>query len=484
MSSNNLSLRTNKRIYQELNSGSSYNDVNGYLGLAKDAYPAVSSAYAEKAVSTWTARTYPSGIPATIRSVCWSPQLKLFVAVNGSGGGNDRFVTSTDGINWTASSSSYSPMRDVCWSAELGLFVAVGANGAPNNTNILTSPDGINWTLYVGPYSSLFLLSVCWSAELSLFVAVAFSDLSSIIPDRVLTSPDGITWSLRTSPTKNWFAVCWSAELSLFVAVSVDNAIMTSPNGINWTLRTSPVSNQWTSVCWSPKLELFVAVGKIGTINTNLITSPDGINWTARTSANNNFWYGICWSPELGLLVAVSDGSSNRIMTSPNGIKWTARTTNSTNLSSICWSPELGIFVASSVGQGLITSSLAGRPPTSYNFFDSPFNSIDSTGNWTIQQVLFLKSTEINNNSATPSALGANLLYINNTNTTSITNFTGGSSGQMLTLVFGNSNTTVLNSGTIKLIGGSGSNFAGTADDTLRLINDGTKWLEISRSIN
>ena len=33
----------------------------------------------------------------------------------------------------------------------------------------------------------------------------------------------------------------------------------------------------------------------------------------------------------------------------------------------------------------VITSSLDGRPPTSYNVFDSTFNNIDSNGNWAIK---------------------------------------------------------------------------------------------------
>jgi hypothetical protein len=32
-----------------------------------------------------------------------------------------------------------------------------------------------------------------------------------------------------------------------------------------------------------------------------------------------------------------------------------------------------------------MTSSLVGRPPTSYNVFDSSFNNIDSNGNWSLK---------------------------------------------------------------------------------------------------
>jgi hypothetical protein len=53
----------------------------------------------------------------------------------------------------------------------------------------------------------------------------------------------------------------------------------------------------------------------------------------------------------------------------------------------ICWSPELGIFAACGDGSQVLTSSLKGRPPTSYNVFDSNFNSIDESGNWTFSKI-------------------------------------------------------------------------------------------------
>ncbi len=221
-----------------------------------------------------------------------------------------------------------------------------------------------------------------------------------------------------------------------------------------------------------------------GTIK--IITSPDGINWTARTSANNNTYFGVCWSSELSLFTAVSsvslnDASNNRIMTSPDGINWIARI-NSNNLNSVCWSPELGIFVACSTSQGLITSSLAGRPPTSYNIFDSSFNSIDSTGNWAIQQVL--KSATYTTGTTTPSVLGTNLMYITNNppTPTIITNFTNGSNGQMLTLIFNDGNTRLSASSLLRLSGGI--SFNASTNNTLTLINNGSSWLEISRSLN
>jgi len=65
-------------------------------------------------------------------SVCWSPELTLFVAVSMTGT-NNRVMTSPDGINWTSRvSASNNDWVSVCWSPELTLFVAVSITGTGN----------------------------------------------------------------------------------------------------------------------------------------------------------------------------------------------------------------------------------------------------------------------------------------------------------------------------------------------------------------
>jgi len=164
---------------------------------------------------------------------------------------------------------------------------------------------------------------------------------------------------------------------------------MTSSNGIDWTIRTSAANNSWRSVCWSSELGIFVAVSDSGTGN-RVMTSSDGINWIIRSSSANESWYSICWSPQLRLFVAVSHGGPNGVMTSPDGITWTNRTANNYLWTQVCWSPEIGIFCAVAYDGGagtdrVMTSSLKGRPPTSYDVFDSSFNLINELGLWNFQ---------------------------------------------------------------------------------------------------
>ena len=380
----NLRITTKNRIYQDISGGIndlSWAAVNGYYGLAKDAYPSLNPlSSGDFAVKTWTARA-SSNDTNSWYGICWSPELRIFVAVAYLSGSN-KVMTSPDGINWTGRLSADETYRwnSVCWSPKLRLFVAVG----DRYNALMTSPDGINWALGSAPSSCS---SICWSPELMLFVAVA--ELGEPIISR-----DGTTWHQATRANNNyWTNVCWSKELGIFVAVAWagttagSNRVMTSPDGTNWTSRLSADNTaSWWCVCWSGELGLFVSVAKFN--QDKIMTSPNGIDWTLRTIPFAN-WVSVCWSPQLRLFVAVANNGP--IVTSPNGINWTLRTDPIHNeWSSICWSPELGIFAAVANAfqtKRVMTSSLKGRPPTSYNVFDSSFNRIDENGKWDFSNI-------------------------------------------------------------------------------------------------
>ena len=391
----NNSISTTHRIYQNISGGindTSWAAVNGYYALAKDAYPGLNPlSSGVKAVQTWTARASVNGQSNRWTSICWSPELRIFVAVAESFALNNRVMTSPDGITWTGRTSandSYA-WQSVCWSPELRIFVAVASSG---DNKVMTSSDGITWAGQTSSNETNGWWGVCWSPQLRIFVAVASSGSNT-----VMTSSDGITWNGRTSSneTNGWWGVCWSPQLSLFVAVSRNgsNRVMTSPDGTTWTGRTSSnETNSWRDVCWSGELGLFVAVGYSG--SNRVMTSSNGITWTGRLSPNEeNEWWGVCWSPELRLFVAVANTGTHRVMISNNGTTWTGQLVpNTGNWRNVCWSPELGLFAATANFGGnfrVMTSSLKGRPPTSYNVFDSSFNSIDENGNWTFSNRIY-----------------------------------------------------------------------------------------------
>jgi len=385
-------LSSTNRLYQEISGDISWNAVNGYYGLAKKAYPALDPvSCGAKAVLNWTSRRVPEPYVDWV-SVCWSPELGIFVAVANKNTNDDthKVMTSSDGIIWTLGTSiAKNNWSSVCWSPELHLFVAVASSG---ENGIMTSSNGINWQEISNYLDNT--TSVCWSPELGIFVAVG--------EDTLLTSTDGTNWNTILVKTNNWNSVCWSPELGIFVAVAssiYNNGVITSPDGMVWTSGITPGTG-CDSVCWSPELGIFVAVASA--IDSSVMISSDGINWiiTAKTGL---YFNSVCWSPHLGIFVAIGNKG---LMTSTNGTTWIIGSTIYDDWQNICWSPELGIFVAVAVYGDLkiidnkvMTSSLKGRPPTSYNVFDSSFNKIDENGKWTFSDVIISNAIEVPNNS-------------------------------------------------------------------------------------
>jgi hypothetical protein len=374
----NIILTTKSRIYQNISG--SFNDptwsaVNGYYGLAKDAYPSLNPlSSGVLAVRTWTQRTTVTG---EWRSICWSPKLRLFVAV--SPAQTYRVMTSSNGITWEPITiTENNSWFRICWSQELEIFVAVSNDG---NNRVMYSYDGTNWNYRPSAPTNGLWYALCWSPELRKFLAVSyFGD--------TMTSSNGINWNSGSNCGFIATDACWSAELALFVIVSqnsnISQPVATSISGSTWILRTAPSAN-WNRVSWSKELGLFVAIAaNFGGSTNYVMTSSNGITWMLRSMPVAIYGTCLSWSSQLGIFVAI--GEEGSLVISSNGINWTTIGNTVGNLSNICWSAELGIFVA--CGTSLImTSSLKGCPPTSYNLFDSSFNSIDENGRWDFSNI-------------------------------------------------------------------------------------------------
>jgi hypothetical protein len=428
----NNNIITTSRLYQNINSDISWSAVNGYFGLAKDAYPCLNPySSGEKAISTtnissWTQRAIPVDLLSMqLSSICWSPNLGLFVAVVTDLSDSaynftvSKAMYSYDGINWVLGSMNATLRsglwKSVCWSSERGLFVAVASgNFASPNSKIMTSQNGITWAEYSSPTlaANSEWASVCWSPELALFVAVAVFGTYKII-----TSPNGTSWTIRNisnvstnQSILSCKSVCWSAQLGIFVVPEYENSagIIISKDGITWIeynfINTLLNTNTWSSICWSPQLGLFVAVASTG--NYRIMTSQNGTHWNPVYNIVQTLFF-VDWIPDLRLFVALgvdSFGIEN-VLTSVDGIKWKTSVVPSYGgwLGS-CWSSELGIVVAIAGGQlynysgpsKVMTSSLQGRPPTSYNVFDSCFNRIDESGNWTFANINVRSNLNVN----------------------------------------------------------------------------------------
>lgn len=174
------------------------------------------------APSQTTSRTSQFGA-STIRGLCYSPWLNLWVAV-GDGG---KISTSADyGATWTARTSGVATALNGV-TAGPRVLVAVGASGV-----ILTSSDGTTWTSQTSPFGATAVNAIAYGD--GEFMAVGSSDKVA----RCVSSL-GIGWTLTTGVfggSLNHYGVTFSAGRFLSVGEDVSVA-STTGEGI-WALHT------------------------------------------------------------------------------------------------------------------------------------------------------------------------------------------------------------------------------------------------------
>lgn len=107
----------------------------------------------------------------------------------------------------------------------------------------------------------------------------------------------------------------------------------------------------------------------------------------------------------------------------------------------------------------------------------NPTAKIDAAG--TIRGSFLTREGTYTNGSTTPSVDGISYMAINNTSPTTITNFTNGTTGQILVLKFNDSNTTINRANTYLL---NSTNYSSVANGMLTLIFIGVYWYELCRS--
>ena len=74
------------------------------------------------------------------------------------------------------------------------------------------------------------------------------------------------------------------------------------------------------------------------------------------------------------------------------------------------------------------------------------------------------------------------MMYIANAGAVSITTFDDGEDGQVINLIFGDANTTVVDGATVQLAGGV--DFTSAANKTLSLIKRSAAWYQLGASAN
>jgi len=254
------------------------NEANIFVIVGTSNTSTDSISYSNDAIN-WSSLTPPN--TSNWFNITYSKELNLFVAVSDFAVSNVYIMTSSDGLNWTnrITPGTITALRSVCWSAELSLFIAVGSSGTDR---VYKSLDGINWSI-VQIANTQGWYSVIWCKELNLFVACSNSGSSSDI----MISKDGDNWILQSTPSSSsgYRSISWSPQLGIFccIGIGTNNKIIISQDGITWS-QVSNSNYDWRNITWSAELGIFCSVST-SAVSNSVMTSQ----LQYRPVSNNNF---------------------------------------------------------------------------------------------------------------------------------------------------------------------------------------------------
>ena len=314
-----------------------------------------------------------------INSICYSPELKLYVAttptvgaVRGSYlaskdllkwkrtlgvGGNyvrwfsavGKFIAiqgrslrfSRDGYTWDfpislSFNSNFQPLG-VDYISEKGLFVLSGNIINTSNGGVAISSDLKNWSYYElgGSFNSCK-----YDSTTDKFI---LSGNKGLYRTKVLTTLDNAEKNNNISSVRD-------------VVINSDRVYVLLQSGVSYVSLSDFTAE--TSVAFSAtgftKLfnddGVFVAVG-----GTNIKTSTNGTSWTNRTNPTSYNLLDVCYNGSSFIIA----GENESIISSADGSSWSLVYEGSTypEIKDLCYSPEKDLIVAVGVEGNLLTST-------------------------------------------------------------------------------------------------------------------------------
>ena len=209
-----------------------------------------------------------------------------FFFIAAAGGAN--FITSTDGVNWTARTLNGASVATV----NTGNGVAVMPQTSPF-TALFRSTDLINWsTINTNPYtiSSPSYGNGKW-------IGFAYN-VNTGAQSLAISTDNGSSWSTQAEPagrilratsnptTGNWSGTIWGDPNNTgtgiwFLYSGTASSSYSTDGGSTWTniMLPSPNASYLPGAAYSATLKLFI----IGDLQKGVITSPDCVNWTYRS---------------------------------------------------------------------------------------------------------------------------------------------------------------------------------------------------------
>ena len=220
-------------------------------------------------------------------------------------GDNTQLLASSDAVNFTqVDPGDHSNFN--------GIALSPGST-APNNfdtlvragenSNFLVSSDGFNWTPSTTTISGIINQVEYLNGE---FIAVGDNAL-------VMASSDGNTWTSLSVPTgENLQDIFWHDSLSLYVIVGENGLLMTSNDGISWVVETLTDATVPAEHLYAVGHDgsAFIAVGQNGKIlHRDDTATPGGTTWSDSYS-NTGF----------GQLNDLDSDGSKAIIVGDNGV--------------------------------------------------------------------------------------------------------------------------------------------------------------------
>jgi hypothetical protein len=268
----------------------------------------------------WSTATPPSGLSVNMSGVGYNGS--KFIAA----GTDLRYISSTDGINWTDEGAIASvPINtnsifQVAWIPFLSLWVASSNVGLFTDAKIYTSTNGTTWT----PRNTGLTNGTANRFGSSGSLVISGSGGSLIVK-----STNGTSWTIQDLTSVLGTNVSVQGVLfanSQWMIVGGSGKVATSPDGNTWTLQSTPVSSTLRSVVYGNGR--YVAIGPSNTA----IWSTNGTTWNSATIGVAQTFTGITFVN--GNFVAV--GANGAIASSTNGATWNVNTSNATlNLNNV-----------------------------------------------------------------------------------------------------------------------------------------------------
>lgn len=283
----------------------------------------------------------------------------VWVAVGQTGGslvGN--VIYSTDGSNWVPTNVKDSDAQSVAWNGNT--FLTVTNNTGGGNLRYLTSSDGITWaqTTISGQRPDSFVNSILWTG--TQWIVGGTVALTANSNSTITRSVDGVTWTGATSGGFTTGCIDLATNGRRIVAVGIsatasENIKYSDDGGLTWLNATGGTfSSAGRGVATNGRA--WVAVGSHSDTNGNIKYSSDGITWSnvstpnAFTAAGN----GVSFNGQLWVATGSNTGGGANIMIwSLDGRIWNLGSSGATQGNRLAWSGRRWVAATTSATAGL-----------------------------------------------------------------------------------------------------------------------------------